>query len=93
MNVVKPADATPESKYPVLVVGVFYARVCHDIQAIHLQWIYGGGFEIGGPSTCVPTLGLLPHLTFISGSYDGGKVVARSLELNQPIIYVSINYR
>ncbi|KAI9437418.1 carotenoid ester lipase precursor [Lactarius psammicola] len=41
-----------------------------------LVWIYGGGFEIGGPST-----------------YNGGKVVERSLELNQPVIYVSINYR
>ncbi|KAI9437416.1 Alpha/Beta hydrolase protein [Lactarius psammicola] len=58
VNVVKPADATSGSKYPVLV------------------WIYGGGFEIGGPST-----------------YDGGKVVARSIELKQPVIYVSIGYR
>ncbi|KAH9172349.1 carotenoid ester lipase precursor [Lactarius sanguifluus] len=33
VNVIKPAGATPGSKYPVLV------------------WIYGGGFEIGGPST------------------------------------------
>ncbi|KAH8981886.1 carotenoid ester lipase precursor [Lactarius akahatsu] len=41
-----------------------------------LVWIYGGGFEIGGPST-----------------YDGGKVVERSIELKQPVIYVSINYR
>ncbi|KAI9443554.1 carotenoid ester lipase precursor [Lactarius indigo] len=58
VNVVKPADANPDSNYPVLV------------------WIYGGGFEIGGPST-----------------YDGGKVVERSIELKQPVIYVSINYR
>ncbi|KAI9443553.1 carotenoid ester lipase precursor [Lactarius indigo] len=52
VNVVKPADANPDSNYPVLV------------------WIYGGGFEIGGPST-----------------YDGGKVVERSIELKQPVIY------
>ncbi|KAI9443552.1 carotenoid ester lipase precursor [Lactarius indigo] len=58
VNVIKPADATPGSKYPVLV------------------WIYGGGFEIGGPS-----------------SYDGGKIVARSIDLKQPVIYVSIGYR
>ncbi|KAJ6482757.1 carotenoid ester lipase precursor [Mycena sanguinolenta] len=33
MNVIAPADATPNSKLPVLV------------------WIYGGGFEIGFPSS------------------------------------------
>ena len=38
-------------------------------------------------------LGLLPHLTIVFGSYDGGKVVARSISLNQPVIYVSIGYR
>ncbi|KAH9057403.1 carotenoid ester lipase precursor [Lactarius vividus] len=58
VNVVKPADAKPDSNYPVLV------------------WIYGGGFEVGSPTT-----------------YDGGKVVERSIELKQPVIYVSINYR
>jgi hypothetical protein len=94
VNVVKPADATPGSKYPVLVVGDTLLSSLYGIQTTHLQWIYGGGFEIGGPSRCVPILfGLLPYLTFVSGSYDGGKVVARSIELNQPVIYVSINYR
>jgi acetylcholinesterase len=39
-------------------------------------WIFGGGFEIGGPST-----------------YDGGNIVARSIDLGQPIIFVSVNYR
>ncbi|KAH9066827.1 carotenoid ester lipase precursor [Lactarius vividus] len=39
-------------------------------------WIFGGGFEIGGPST-----------------YDGGSFVARSIDLGQPVIYVSVNYR
>ncbi|KAJ8081169.1 hypothetical protein PM082_018012 [Marasmius tenuissimus] len=39
-------------------------------------WIFGGGFEVGSPS-----------------SYDGGSIVERSLELGQPVIYVSMNYR
>ena len=38
-------------------------------------------------------LDLPRFLTNFLGSYDGGKVVERSLELKQPIIYVSINYR
>ena len=94
INVVKPADASPGSKYPVLVVGEFILSSFYGIQATHFQWIFGGGFEIGGPSTCVPIPpGLLRHLTIISGSYDGGKVVARSINLKEPVIYVSIGYR
>jgi hypothetical protein len=90
---VKPADASPGSKYPVLVVGDFILSSFYDIQATP-QWIFGGGFEIGGPSTCVPIPpGLLRHLTIISGSYDGGKVVDRSIDLKEPVIYVSIGYR
>ncbi|KAH9057408.1 Alpha/Beta hydrolase protein [Lactarius vividus] len=76
VNVINPAGATPGSKYPVLVVGDFLFSSLYGIQAIYLQWIYGGGFEIGGPST-----------------YDGRKVVARSIDLEQPVIYVSIGYR
>ncbi|KAH9970757.1 Alpha/Beta hydrolase protein [Lactifluus volemus] len=41
-----------------------------------LQWIFGGGFEIGGTAT-----------------YDGGSIVSRSLDLKQPVVYVSMNYR
>ncbi|KAI0292408.1 carotenoid ester lipase precursor [Russula brevipes] len=39
-------------------------------------WIFGGGFELGGPSV-----------------YDGGKVVSRAIDLKQPVIFVSMNYR
>ena len=60
----------------------------------HIQWIYGGGFEVGGPSAYASILlGLPPCLTVVSGSFDGGKVVERSLKLKEPIIYVSVNYR
>ncbi|KIK69867.1 hypothetical protein GYMLUDRAFT_151725 [Collybiopsis luxurians FD-317 M1] len=41
-----------------------------------LVWIFGGGFEIGGPSM-----------------YDGTSIVERSIELNEPVVYVSMNYR
>ncbi|KAH9966976.1 carotenoid ester lipase precursor [Lactifluus volemus] len=58
INVVKPTDADPGSKLPVVV------------------WIFGGGFEIGGTAT-----------------YDGGSIVSRSLDLKQPVVYVSMNYR
>ncbi|KAH9970759.1 carotenoid ester lipase precursor [Lactifluus volemus] len=58
INVVKPTDANPSSKLPVVV------------------WIFGGGFEIGGTAT-----------------YDGGSIVSRSLDLKQPVVYVSMNYR
>ncbi|KII91038.1 hypothetical protein PLICRDRAFT_554187 [Plicaturopsis crispa FD-325 SS-3] len=58
LNVVKPANATADSKLPVVV------------------WIFGGGFELGSPTM-----------------YDGGVIVKRSIALNEPVIYVSMNYR
>ena len=90
----KPADASPDAKLPVLVVSNLLYSSLYGIQATNFQWIFGGGFEIGGPSTCVTILlGMPPHLTIVSYSYDGGKVVARSVSLRQPVIYVSIGYR
>ncbi|KAH9891908.1 carotenoid ester lipase precursor [Cubamyces lactineus] len=41
-----------------------------------VAWIFGGGFELGGPNL-----------------YDGGVIVSRSIELGEPVIYVSMNYR
>ncbi|OJA18269.1 hypothetical protein AZE42_04998 [Rhizopogon vesiculosus] len=58
VNVVAPADATPESNLPVVI------------------WIFGGGFESGSTS-----------------SYDGSVIVNKSIALNVPAVYVSINYR
>ncbi|KAI0059490.1 carotenoid ester lipase precursor [Artomyces pyxidatus] len=43
-----------------------------------VAWIYGGGFETGG--TASQTLG-------------GSVIVQRSIELGQPVIFVSFNYR
>ncbi|RPD60509.1 carotenoid ester lipase [Lentinus tigrinus ALCF2SS1-7] len=58
LNVIVPANATPESKLPVAV------------------WIFGGGFQIG------------------SNAIEPGEVVvARSIEIGYPIVYVAINYR
>ncbi|KAI0028537.1 carotenoid ester lipase precursor [Vararia minispora EC-137] len=58
VNVVVPANATGESKLPVVF------------------WIYGSGFESG-----------------TSSAYNGSAVVQRSLELDTPVIYVSLNHR
>ncbi|OSC99767.1 carotenoid ester lipase precursor [Trametes coccinea BRFM310] len=58
LNVIAPADATPESKLPVLV------------------WIYGGGFQHGS-----------------NAMEPGEAVVARSLEIEHPVVYVAMNYR
>jgi len=43
-----------------------------------LVYIFGGGYTIGSSSTFL---------------YDGGNVVPRSIDLNQPVVYVSMNYR
>ncbi|KAJ7449508.1 carotenoid ester lipase precursor [Mycena latifolia] len=39
-------------------------------------WIFGGGFESGGPAT-----------------FDGVPIVERSIDMEQPVISVSMNYR
>jgi len=43
-----------------------------------LVYIFGGGFVIGSSSTFL---------------YDGGNVVPRSIDLDQPVVFVSMNYR
>ncbi|KAH7903320.1 Alpha/Beta hydrolase protein [Hygrophoropsis aurantiaca] len=58
VNVVTPANATPDSALPVVV------------------WIFGGGFEDGSTST-----------------YNGGTIANRAIELDVPVVYVSVNYR
>ncbi|RDX52231.1 carotenoid ester lipase [Lentinus brumalis] len=58
LNVIVPADTSPQSKLPVAV------------------WIFGGGFQIG------------------SNAVEPGElIVARSVEVGHPMIYVAVNYR
>ncbi|KAI9442989.1 Alpha/Beta hydrolase protein [Lactarius indigo] len=56
-------------------------------------WIFGGGFEIGGTSTFVFVFRHDSTSEIYLRSYDGGSFVARSIDIGQPIIYVSVNYR
>ncbi|KAJ8519557.1 hypothetical protein ONZ45_g3520 [Pleurotus djamor] len=61
LNIITPSQASPTSKYPVLV------------------WVHGGksrGFTMGS-----------------SKIYDGSLIVERSMEMGEPILYVSVNYR
>ncbi|RPD58743.1 alpha beta-hydrolase [Lentinus tigrinus ALCF2SS1-7] len=54
------------------------ANVSTDAKLPVLFWIYGGGFADG--SNSIP-------------GYNGTAIVQRSLDLNQPVIYVALNYR
>jgi acetylcholinesterase len=56
INVVTPASATPRSRLPVLVVCIFALTSRHDGSLLlnTTQWIFGGGFQVGGTSTFVP---------------------------------------
>ncbi|KAH9051979.1 carotenoid ester lipase precursor [Lactarius vividus] len=67
------SDLTPDDEDCLTVNVINPAGATPGSKYPVLVWIYGGGFEIGGPST-----------------YDGRKVVARSIDLEQPVIYVSI---
>ncbi|KAK4496750.1 hypothetical protein PRZ48_012733 [Zasmidium cellare] len=53
-----------------------------------LMWIFGGGFQLGSSAS------LGAELTAIQGLiYQGARLVQRSIEMGQPIIFVSANYR
>jgi len=53
-----------------------------------LMWIFGGGFELGSSAA----LGL--ELTALEGViYQGANLVARSVQMGKPIMFVSANYR
>ncbi|KAI9454047.1 carotenoid ester lipase precursor [Lactarius psammicola] len=78
LNVVAPSRVRHGSKLPVVV------------------WIYGGSFVIGS-STQYSHIYLFYHP--FPGKfkeihrYDGGVIVNRSIALEEPVIYVSMNYR
>ncbi len=53
-----------------------------------------GGFELGGTSMWVTSSsGAFTTLNTAFCRYDGGVIVKRSIELGEPIVYVSMNYR
>ncbi|KAK0460036.1 carotenoid ester lipase precursor [Desarmillaria tabescens] len=85
INVLKPANATSNSKLPVialrqhLVSGFLEARLIattHAARTFLMVSLSQGGFELGG-----------------TAMYDGTSIVTRSITLDQPVIYVSMNYR
>lgn len=53
-----------------------------------LMWIFGGGFQLGSSASAGA------ELTAIQGLiYQGARLVQRSIEMGQPIVFVSANYR
>ncbi|KAF4591075.1 hypothetical protein EYR40_009675 [Pleurotus pulmonarius] len=77
INVVVPSSATPTSKLPVAVVRL-YITLCDAVKELNPN----AQWIYGG--------------AFELGSaslYDGGPIVERSIQLGEPVIYVSMNYR
>ncbi|KAI0688202.1 carotenoid ester lipase precursor [Cerioporus squamosus] len=54
------------------------ANVSADAKLPVLFWIYGGGYSVGSNSVL---------------GYNGTAIVQRSIELNEPVIFVALNYR
>lgn len=53
-----------------------------------MMWIYGGGFELGSSAA------LGSEATAFEGDiYQGANIVARSVQMGQPVVFVSANYR
>lgn len=53
-----------------------------------MMWIFGGGFQLGSSAA------LGAELTAVQGLiYQGARIVQRSVEMGQPIVFVSANYR
>ncbi|KAI0060457.1 carotenoid ester lipase precursor, partial [Artomyces pyxidatus] len=73
-----PAPLAPDDEDCLTVNVVVPNNVKKPSKLPVLFWIFGGGFEGGGSSN--PTL-------------DGGIIVERSIQLGQPVIHVSLNYR
>ncbi len=53
-----------------------------------MMWIHGGGFELGSSGTVGSGSTALPGVT-----YQGANIVARSVQMSQPVVFVSANYR
>lgn len=94
INVVKPSTATSESKLPVVFVRGFLLAKCYNVYLDRFS-----GF-LAVVSKLVVPLRLSCFVRFVSmpseiylRSYDGGNIVARSIDLGQPVIFVSVNYR
>ncbi len=60
-----------------------------------LQYIYAGGFTSGSTAQCVSTpFNIRNHmLTHPQCRSSADVLIQRSIELGQPIVFVSINYR
>lgn len=53
-----------------------------------LMWIFGGGYEVGSSAA------FASETTAVKGvTYQGANLVARSVQMNKPIVFVSANYR
>jgi acetylcholinesterase len=96
INVVKPSTATSTSNLPVVFVRTFLLAGCHDglLGYPHRS----SGFLVVVSKLVVPLrlsyfVQSVSMLSDYLHSYDGGNIVARSIDLGQPIIFVSVNYR
>lgn len=52
------------------------------------MWIHGGGFELGSAAAIGSETTALPGL-----SYQGANIVQRSIDMDEPVDFVSANYR
>lgn len=97
LNVVRPATATASSKIPVVVVSHTMQSKLLAVRGSDLLWNHSGFLVVALSSAELPCTyrKRRPFQIFLMHPcrYDGGAIVSRSIALNQPVIYVSMNYR
>ncbi|RDX42812.1 carotenoid ester lipase precursor [Lentinus brumalis] len=76
--VFSPNLDVPESEHCLNLNVVRPANVSRHEKLPVLFWIYGGGFTGGSNAMAL---------------YDGSKIVQRSIEIGEPVIWVAANYR
>jgi len=96
VNVIAPADATPGSRLPVVIVSSIFISAVADYESYLVD--PRRRFRNWGDQYVSDSSSLLEHRNGVANcllflSYPGSVIVNKAINLTVPAIYVSMNYR